>query len=58
MKKAKVSEPEANIIATAVKNAQAFGTGILTACKEEIEDAGYEWTEQSERYVFENFIDK
>ncbi len=52
-RKINVSSDEAAIIARAAENALVFDTGILTAC----EDAGYEWHEYHEKYVFQNFIE-
>lgn len=49
---------EAAIIAGAVENSLCWGTGMLTTCKEALEDEGYEWTGRHEAYVFENYIDE
>jgi hypothetical protein len=34
-----------------------FGTGLVTAAQEELEDHGYTWTESHEKYVFENYVE-
>ena len=52
-----MSPTEAAIISRAVENALCWGTGILTRCQEEIEDAGFKWEDRHERYIFENYID-
>jgi len=57
MKTVSMSPEEAAIIAGAVENA-FWGTGILTACEEAIQDAGYIWTDWHVEYVFENYVDE
>lgn len=49
---------EKQLIQDAVDNALSFGTGILTACKEALEDFDYKWGEHHEKYVFETYVDK
>jgi hypothetical protein len=54
----KISTEEIDIISRAVYNAKCWGTGIVTACQEEIEAYDYEWTEAHEHYVFKTYIDQ
>lgn len=51
-----ITDEEKYIITTAARAALSFGSGVLSACKEEVEDYGYTWTEAHDKYVFENFI--
>jgi len=49
-----MSDEEKDIIERAVRNAVAFGSGILTNCMNELEDHGYDWEEERyEQYIFE-----
>lgn len=51
-----MSLEEKLIIQTSAEAALSFGIGILTNCQEQLEDHGYQWTEEHESYVFENYI--
>lgn len=44
---------QSSIIKRAVENAYDFCGAPITMAMEEVEDAGYKWDEQSERYAFE-----
>lgn len=48
---------EKAIIEESYQTAMEFGLGILTLCKENIEDAGFEFTENHEQYIFKNYIE-
>lgn len=48
---------ERMIIERAVNTALAFGLGILTTAQEYLEDHGFTWTEQHEKYVFETYVE-
>jgi hypothetical protein len=48
---------ERMIIERAVNNAACFGLGILTTTQEYLEDHGYTWTEELEKYVFETYVE-
>lgn len=52
-----MSEDEKIIIHRAVLTAMEFGTGLVTAAREELEDHGYTWSESHEKYVLENYIE-
>lgn len=52
-----ITDHEMIIITNAVNAALCFGTGVLTLCQEELEDYGYTWTEEHEKYVFDTFIE-
>jgi hypothetical protein len=45
------------VIDRAVNNALSFGLGILTTAKEHLEDEGFTWTDQHEKYVFETYVE-
>lgn len=45
------------IIDQAVECAVTFGTGILTTVREEVEDYGYEWSDEIEEFVFEKYVE-
>jgi len=53
----KHTKDEREILGQAARTAVVFGTGILTACQEQLEDYGYVWTEAHEEYVFKHFIE-
>ncbi len=53
MGKGKLSDEEMMLITNACRNADAIGAGQLTYSQEAIEDAGYTWTEDHERFVFD-----
>lgn len=44
---------EAAIIRDAIKNADCWGEGRISLAKDYIQDAGYEWTDEHELFVFE-----
>jgi len=46
------------VILQAVNSALAGGLGLLTTCREALEDAGYQWSDMYEKYVFENYVEK
>jgi hypothetical protein len=50
-----MSEDERMIIHRAAVAAMEFGSSITRIARDEIEDAGYPWTEEHENYVFENY---
>lgn len=52
-----ISHPEQLIIDDAVYNALTWGLGLLTAAQEAIEDAGYTWTAEHEKYVFKTHVE-
>jgi len=47
-----ITEKEKNIIANSCKNADCFGLGRITVSKENIIDAGYNWTDEHELFIF------
>lgn len=49
--------PEQAIIERAVNTALAFGLGIMTTSREYLEDYGYTWTDEHEKYVFETYVE-
>ena len=51
------TQEELTIIESAVNNALCFGTGILSTCIEQLEDAGYPWDERYETYIFNKYIE-
>jgi hypothetical protein len=53
-----ITEEHKMIIADAVDSALAFGTGLLTACKESLEEEDIEFTDEHEKYVFDTYIDQ
>lgn len=52
-----ISVPEQAIIDRAVNTALAFGLGILTTARENLEDYGYTWTDEHEKFVFETYVE-
>lgn len=48
---------ERMIIERAVNTALAFGLGIMTTSRESLEDYGYTWTDEHEKYVFETYVE-
>lgn len=48
---------EVVIIEDAVEAALCWGTGIVTTCREALEDAGFEWTDEHEAYIFSRFVE-
>jgi len=53
----KLTKDEREILLQAARTAVAFGTGIATACQEQLEDYGYVWMDAHEEYVFKHFIE-
>ncbi|MEF2146663.1 MAG: hypothetical protein V3573_14550 [Desulfovibrionaceae bacterium] len=51
-----INDQEKIIIQRAVDAALSFGRGLLTTAKEELEDYGYEWTDEHEKYTFETYV--
>lgn len=48
---------EQYLISRAVDAALSFGLGIMTTCREELEDKGIEWSDRLEKYVFDTYVD-
>jgi hypothetical protein len=48
-----MTSDEKNILQMAADAALSMGTGVLTACQEELEDYGYTWGEEHEKFVFD-----
>lgn len=44
------------IIDNAFVMAMSLGIGVLTAISEDLEDHGYEMTEEIERYIFDTYV--
>lgn len=49
--------PEQAIIDRAVNTALAFGLGLTSTARESLEDYGYTWTDEHEKYVFETYVE-
>jgi len=52
-----LSTKEEFLISRAVDAALCFGLGIMTTCREELEDKGIEWSERHETYVFKKYVE-
>ncbi|MDD3089263.1 MAG: hypothetical protein PHT95_04880 [Candidatus Omnitrophica bacterium] len=48
---------EQYLISRAVDVALCFGLGIMTTCREELEDKGIEWSDRLEKYVFDTYVE-
>ncbi|MFA5409311.1 MAG: hypothetical protein WC343_11125 [Bacilli bacterium] len=48
---------ERYLISRAVDAALCFGLGIMTTCREELEDKGIEWSDRLEKYVFDTYVE-
>jgi hypothetical protein len=48
---------EQYLISRAVDAALCFGLGIMTTCREELEDKGIEWSDRLEKYVFDTYVE-
>ena len=48
---------EQYLISRAVDVALSFGLGIMTTCREALEDNGIEWAERHETYVFKKYVE-
>lgn len=51
-----MTDHEQMLITNSVNNALAFGTGVLTTCQEELEDYGYVWTEEHEKFALDTYF--
>ena len=52
-----LSTKEVFLISRAVDAALCFGLGIMTTCREELEDKGIEWSDRLEKYVFDTYVE-
>jgi len=48
---------EQYLISRAVDVALSFGLGIMTTCREALEDNGIEWSDRLEKYVFDTYVE-
>ena len=48
---------EQYLISRAVDVALCFGLGIMTTCREALEDNGIEWSDRLEKYVFDTYVE-
>ena len=48
---------EQYLISRAVDVALCFGLGIMTTCREALEDNGIEWADRLEKYVFDTYVE-
>lgn len=52
----RLSQTEIEIIDRVIRNADSFGTNMVSTACEELKDHGFEWTDDHEDYIFNTYV--